>query len=70
MGYLDHHLNLVSMIGSCTIDYKKEGQMFLVLEYCIFGDLKNFLMENKQKILQSKQCDKVNIRSLILWAYD
>ena len=70
MGYLDHHLNLVSMIGSCTVDYKKEGQMFLVLEYCMFGDLKDFLMENKEKILQGKQCDKINIRSLILWAYD
>ena len=70
MGYLDHHLNLVSMIGSCTQDYEKHGQMFLVLEYCMHGDLKKFLMENKANILDGEQSDNMNIRSLILWAYE
>ena len=70
MRYLDHHLNLEIVVGSCTIDYRKEGQMFLVLEYCVFGDLKNFLMNNTEKILQGKRSDDITIRSLILWDYD
>ena len=43
MGYLKHHLNLISMIGSCTQGFNESGQMFLVLEYCQHGDLKKFL---------------------------
>ena len=70
MGYLDHHLNLVNMIGSCTRDYLKTCQMFLLLEYCTYGDIKVFLLENKVNILHGGQSDNVNIRSLVLWAYD
>ena len=70
MGYLDHHLNLVSMIGSCTLDFETHRQMFLVLEYCKYGDLKNFLLEYKEKILNGMDSDVLNFQSLVLWTYD
>ena len=38
MGTVNPHLNLVSMIGSCTSKAKQEGKIWLVLEFCKYGD--------------------------------
>ena len=70
MGYIDPHLNLVSMIGSCT---QAKTELFLLIEYCKYGDLKHFLIKNHQTFLQKTE-DSLgkdsNLRCLIKWTYD
>ena len=71
MSILDPHLNLVNMIGSCTSDYIDNGSLWLILQFCNHGDLKKFLMENKQNILHSsfQNFMLINTRCLLLWIY-
>ena len=35
MGYVDPHLNLVNMLGSCT-EVQKDGDLWLLIEFCKF----------------------------------
>ena len=70
MGYIKPHLNLVSMIGSCASDLDNEKEMWLIIEFCEYGDLKNFLIENKNKILSGSKEDNINDRCLMHWIYD
>ena len=51
MSIVDPHLNLVNMIGSCTSDFTETNQLWLLLEYCQYGDLKNYLIGNKKNII-------------------
>jgi serine/threonine protein kinase len=36
---LDHHLNLVNLMGACTSELHN-GELLLLLEFCSHGDLK------------------------------
>ncbi len=49
---LDLHLNLVSLLGSCT-GQMDEGRLWLLLEYCPHGDLKSFLVANRSQLKNS-----------------
>ena len=69
MGFIDPHLNLVSMVGSCTSELEKTRELWLLLEFCDHGDLKHFLVEHKDEIV-SEESNKLNTRCLVLWAYD
>ena len=64
------HLNLVSMIAINSSEFETTGNIWLLLEFCGFGDLKNYLMKNKQKILAGNENDAINSRCLIKWAYN
>lgn len=70
MSYTKAHLNLVSMIGSCSSEIENEKEMWLIIEFCHLGDLKTFIIQNKKAILNSTQNDCFNDRHLILWAHD
>ena len=35
------HLNLVNLLGACTSELM-ENEVYLLLEYCPFGDMKKF----------------------------
>ena len=50
MSNINPHLNLVNLIGSCTSEYTECADMFLLLEFCQYGDLKQYLLTNKAKI--------------------
>ena len=69
MSHVDPHLNLVSMVGACTSDLKDLGQIWLLLEFCEFGDLKRYLKEHENEILSAKN-EYMNSRCLIQWSYD
>ena len=69
MGHVDPHLNLVSMIGACA-DEDEEAKLWLLIEYCHFGDLKDYLVNNKKDILRGSADNPINARSLIRWTYD
>ena len=73
MGDVNPHLNLVGMIGSCTSEAKLSGKIWLVLEFCEYGDLKNYLTINKAKILSKGEggsFKRIDNRCLIKWAFD
>uniref|UniRef100_A0A671KU48 receptor protein-tyrosine kinase n=1 Tax=Sinocyclocheilus anshuiensis TaxID=1608454 RepID=A0A671KU48_9TELE len=48
MSHLGPHLNIVNLLGACT----KHGPLYLVTEYCRFGDLVDYLHRNKHSFLQ------------------
>lgn len=66
MSNVKPHLNLVSMIGSCTSELEERGKLWILLEFCEHGDLKQYLVTNKDNIL----ADKNGTRRLLKWAYD
>ena len=70
MSHVKPHLNLVSMVGCCTSELEEHGQLWLLLELCQYGDLKQYLVENKSMILSGNESDPINNRCLIKWAYD
>ena len=70
MGYVKPHVNLVSMIGSCTSELNKTGKLWLLIELCQFGDLKRYLMKHSHKIMSGCEKGPINSRCLIKWAYN
>uniref|UniRef100_A0A673GHB4 receptor protein-tyrosine kinase n=1 Tax=Sinocyclocheilus rhinocerous TaxID=307959 RepID=A0A673GHB4_9TELE len=48
MSHLGPHLNIVNLLAACT----KPGPLYLVTEYCRYGDLVDYLHRNKHSFLQ------------------
>jgi serine/threonine protein kinase len=69
MSHIKPHLNLVSMIGSCSSNLPENAEFWLVIEFCQHGDFKNYLQENKFKFLNGKTNEPLNERCLVKWAY-
>ena len=70
---LENHLNLVNMIGACTTEFKT-GKIWLLLEYCSHGDMKNFLLNNRDVISEGLHYQRVphevlNIRLFLKWSH-
>ena len=70
MGELNPHINLVSMIGSCTTELEKENKLWLLIEYCKHGDLKRYIMEHRDSLLKDDPTHVIHNRLLLLWSYD
>uniref|UniRef100_A0A8C6ZA74 Platelet-derived growth factor receptor beta n=1 Tax=Nothoprocta perdicaria TaxID=30464 RepID=A0A8C6ZA74_NOTPE len=49
MSHLGPHLNIVNLLGACT----KGGPIYIITEYCRYGDLVDYLHHNKHTFLQS-----------------
>ncbi|XP_068174610.1 platelet-derived growth factor receptor alpha [Antennarius striatus] len=47
MTHLGPHLNIVNLLGACT----KSGPIFIITEYCFYGDLVNYLHKNRETFL-------------------
>ncbi|XP_061420000.1 LOW QUALITY PROTEIN: receptor-type tyrosine-protein kinase FLT3 [Lethenteron reissneri] len=64
MSHLGHHLNIVNLLGACTV----EGPTLVITEYCCFGDLLNFLQKKKSdfslEIVKNKLFDYSNMQSI------
>merc|ERR1719322_2060067 len=72
---LELHLNLVNMMGSCTSDFANSGELWLLLEFCQYGDMKTFLIKNEAALLDGDKgtngdIPTLNSRLLIQWAYN
>lgn len=68
---LETHLNVVNMIGSCETginEYNK--RIWLFLEFCQHGDLKNYLIKNKSYIISKDDTNSLNYHSLIPWSFE
>jgi serine/threonine protein kinase len=64
---------LVNMVGACTSELKS-GQIWLLLEHCSHGDMKNFLLRNRDIISQGLHYHRVphetlNIRLFLKWSH-
>jgi serine/threonine protein kinase len=70
MGFIKPHLNLVSMIGSCASELKELGKIYLIVEFCEHGDLREYIVDNKISILNGNDNDTLNSRRLLKWAYE
>ncbi|KAJ8277105.1 hypothetical protein GJAV_G00071530 [Gymnothorax javanicus] len=47
MTHLGPHLNIVNLLGACT----KSGPIYIITEYCLHGDLVNYLHKNRESFL-------------------
>ncbi|KAM4628758.1 platelet-derived growth factor receptor alpha [Polymixia lowei] len=47
MTHLGPHLNIVNLLGACT----KSGPIYIITEYCLYGDLVNYLHKNRENFL-------------------
>uniref|UniRef100_A0A8C6UJD5 Platelet-derived growth factor receptor alpha n=1 Tax=Neogobius melanostomus TaxID=47308 RepID=A0A8C6UJD5_9GOBI len=47
MTHLGPHLNIVNLLGACT----KSGPIYIITEYCFYGDLVNYLHKNRESFL-------------------
>ncbi|KAF6016737.1 Pvr [Bugula neritina] len=48
--HIGQHLNIVNLLGACTKDINK-GQLFVIVEYCQFGNLRSYLLKHKDNFL-------------------
>jgi len=69
MGRIKPHPNLVSMIGSCSSELEKHGELWLLIEFCEHGDLQSYLQNNKKTIAHGKESDQMNSRCLLKWSH-
>ena len=70
MSNIEPHLNLVNMVGSCTSEFAENKNLWLLIEFCQYGDLKNYLIKYKSFIIHGKDENSINSRLLIQWTYD
>ncbi|GCB61041.1 hypothetical protein scyTo_0014272 [Scyliorhinus torazame] len=56
MTHLGPHLNIVNLLGACT----KAGPIYIITEYCFYGDLVNYLHKNRDSFINrySEKCKK------------
>ncbi|XP_025087415.1 vascular endothelial growth factor receptor 3-like [Pomacea canaliculata] len=47
--HIGHHLNIVNLLGAVTKDLRY-GKLSIIVEYCPFGCLQNYLLKNKNSL--------------------
>lgn len=47
--HIGHHANIVNLLGACT----ETGPIYLIFQYCCYGDLLNYLKNNSQRYHKS-----------------
>ncbi|OTF83587.1 protein tyrosine kinase-like protein, partial [Euroglyphus maynei] len=45
LNFIGHHLNIVNLLGACTSRLIK-GELYVLMEYCHYGNLQHFLQAN------------------------
>ena len=69
LGNLQYHFNVIRMLGHCTTNLITKDKVWLVLEYCQGGDLKQLLTKNKNKFLDGYRNGWIKRRNLLKWSY-
>ena len=68
---LKHHLNVITILHACRNNPVKDRNFSLVLEYCEYGNLKEYLTLNKETFFHNDQNILIDHRRLLLtWTYD
>ncbi|KAF7654023.1 hypothetical protein LDENG_00075530 [Lucifuga dentata] len=47
--HIGHHANIVNLLGACT----NSGPIYLIFQYCCYGDLLNYLKNNRESYHKS-----------------
>ncbi|XP_020711039.2 vascular endothelial growth factor receptor 1-like [Athalia rosae] len=47
MTYLGQHLNIVNLLGACTKNIISKRELFVIVEFCRFGNLHNYLQTHR-----------------------
>ncbi|KAG7525231.1 receptor-type tyrosine-protein kinase FLT3 [Solea senegalensis] len=47
--HIGHHTNIVNLLGACT----ETGPIYLIFQYCCYGDLLNYLKNNSERYHKS-----------------
>lgn len=47
--HIGHHANIVNLLGACT----ETGPIYLIFQYCCYGDMLNYLKNNSQRYHKS-----------------
>ncbi|TSK98454.1 Receptor-type tyrosine-protein kinase FLT3 [Bagarius yarrelli] len=47
--YIGHHVNIVNLLGACT----GTGPIYLIFQFCQYGDLLNYLKKNREHFCKS-----------------
>uniref|UniRef100_A0A8C3GB73 receptor protein-tyrosine kinase n=1 Tax=Cyclopterus lumpus TaxID=8103 RepID=A0A8C3GB73_CYCLU len=47
--HIGHHANIVNLLGACT----DSGPIYLIFQYCCYGDLLNYLKTNRERYHKS-----------------
>uniref|UniRef100_A0A672UCP7 receptor protein-tyrosine kinase n=1 Tax=Strigops habroptila TaxID=2489341 RepID=A0A672UCP7_STRHB len=50
--HIGHHLNIVNLLGACT---KNGGPLMVIVEYCKYGNLSNYLKSKRSNFCPSKE---------------
>ena len=84
MSQIELDVNLVNMVACCSSQFVRTGEIWLLMEFCQLGDIKNFLIEHRSDLIRSenrknsrgswtpvkKLIEPVGNRVLVQWAYD
>ena len=49
--YLGSHVNVVNLLGACTERIPRNGELFVIVEYCRFGNLCTFLRQQRSNFI-------------------
>eukprot|EP00062_Callorhinchus_milii_P001162 gi/632935952/ref/XP_007891873.1/ PREDICTED: vascular endothelial growth factor receptor 1-like [Callorhinchus milii] len=55
--HIGHHLNVVNLLGACT---KTGGPLMVIVEYCKYGNLSNYLRSKRNDFILIKCQESVN----------
>jgi serine/threonine protein kinase len=59
MGYLTgFHVNIIQLMGCFTAKLLSDGFVYVFVEYCPYGDLKNWLKKNNNRYIKSGDSKK------------
>ncbi|XP_072520192.1 vascular endothelial growth factor receptor kdr-like [Salminus brasiliensis] len=58
--HIGHHLNVVNLLGACT---KQGGPLMIIVEYCKYGNLSNYLRSKRGDFVVYKSQDGKAVRS-------
>uniref|UniRef100_A0A671R0J9 receptor protein-tyrosine kinase n=1 Tax=Sinocyclocheilus anshuiensis TaxID=1608454 RepID=A0A671R0J9_9TELE len=58
--HIGHHLNVVNLLGACT---KRGGPLMIIVEYCKYGNLSNYLRSRRGDFVVYKSQDVKALRS-------
>lgn len=68
MKEIGSHKNIVNFLGACTV----QGPLFLIVEYCPHGNLRDFLRDSRPSLLDledEKAASQLTFRDLLSMAY-
>ena len=47
MIHLGRHINVVNLLGACTRDLGTKRELYMIVEYCKFGNLQKFIQTHR-----------------------